>query len=244
MLYDISCASYFQCLNNFQVEAARRNGDREELENLAFIIRHFGLFHCKMAACRMIINEHWGTPNQQYEGGLWWENRKLGRKPMVAGWKSKKSAPWAQAHELLQLSLPAHIVDAFRIHCGSSDLAQWAKRATAADLRRVAETVRDELFSTHIVDDLRKLPDEQRDLTLENSVLYNRDVLLYYTFVDAIKRGDIGCVVNVLEVWAIEFRGTSSMPSYADIVFSTLRRIEKYPIRLRYVTEICILVHH
>ena len=186
----------------------------------------------------MIINEHWGTPNSQYEGGLWWENRKLGRKLMVAGWKSKKSAPWAQANELLQLSLPAHVIDAFRIHCGSLDLKKWAEKATVTDLCAVAEKVVENLFSTHVVDALRKLPEEERDLTFENNVLYNRDVILYYTFVDAVKRGDIGCVVNVLEIWALEFRGTSSMPSYADIVFSTLRRIEKYPIRLRYVQDI------
>lgn len=199
-------------------------------------IPRIGLFHTKMAAARMIINEHLGSPNQDHEGGAWWENLKLGRKPFSAGWKSKKAAPWKQSHELLQLSLAAHVVDAFRIHCGASDLSAWAKRATASDVRCVGALVMNRLFSTRVVDALRKLPMEQRDITLENSILYNCDVLLYRVFVDAIKRGDIGCVVNVLEIWALEFRGTSSMPTYSDLVFSTLRRIERWPIRLRYVS--------
>ncbi|KAJ6620227.1 hypothetical protein B0H10DRAFT_2023170, partial [Mycena sp. CBHHK59/15] len=48
----------------------------------------------------------------------------------------------------------------------------------------------------------------------QNVVLLNRDALFYIEFVSAIKKGDIGRVVNVLQ--------------YADAIFETLRRIDRY----------------
>jgi hypothetical protein len=38
----------------------------------------------------------------------------------------------------------------------------------------------------------------------------------------AVKRGDIGSVVNVLHYWMNMFRGTGKTPKYADAIFSTL----------------------
>ncbi|KAI0309015.1 hypothetical protein OF83DRAFT_1089366 [Amylostereum chailletii] len=163
-----------------------------------------------MAGCRLVVNEHWGKPNSEWPGGLFWENTFLRRKAVSAGWKNKKSTPWAPAHDLIRASLPAHTRDGFRIHSGEED---------------VQHAVLQELFSTQAADHLRDMPDADRDYTYENNVLYNRDALHYLVFVTAIKHGDIGCVVNVLRVWGVMMRGV--MPRYADAIFETLAWLEK-----------------
>lgn len=186
-----------------------------------------------MAAGRMVVNHFWGKPNSTWPGGLWWENHVLGRKAMAAGWKGKNATPWAPSHELLQISLPAHVRDGFRVHCGGLDVDEWAKRASFEEFERVGNAVFTSLFSTKVVDDLRRHPDDERDYAHENVVLYNRDGLLYLLFVHAVKSGDIGCVVNVLHAWVPMMRGAGSMPKYADAVFETLARLKMWPEKLR-----------
>lgn len=197
-------------------------------------IRRFGLFHGKMAGGRLTVNEHWGTPNLTWPGGLWWEHTKLlKRKPMTAGWKGKKATPWKPSHELLHISLPAHVRDGFRIHCGDTDLMKWAKSATLEEFRRVSQLVMDKLFSTASVETLRDLPEDEHDITYENTILYNRDALFYIEFVHAIKQGDIGRVINVLRIWMVMMRGVNTMPKYADAIFETLARVDTFHPKLK-----------
>ncbi|KAJ7711660.1 hypothetical protein B0H16DRAFT_1815977 [Mycena metata] len=216
-----------------KVESARRNSDGP-IDGMKAPIRRFGLFHAKMAGCRLVINEHWGQPNSLWPGSLWWEHTQLlKRKPISAGWKTKKATPWKPCHELLQISIAAHVKDGFRVHCGSPDLDTWAATATMDDFNTVAERVYRKLFTTHAVDELRSLP--HRDISHENVVLLNRDALFYIEFVAAIKKGDIGRVVNVLQIWMVMMRSPKTMPKYADAIFETLRRIDRYdPVLKRY----------
>ncbi len=209
-----------------KVESARRNSSTPIAGQRASK-RLWGLFHAKMAGGRLVSNEHWGKPNSTWPGGLWWEHLKLlGRKPMTAGWKGKKATPWRPAHELIHISLPAHIQDAFRLHCGHSDLTAWAAAATIDDVHRLAVQVQSHLFSSFKVEELRDMDDDARDITFENTILYNRDALLYVEFVHAIKFGDIGRAVNVLNMWLVMMRGTSVMPKYADAIFEMLHDLK------------------
>ncbi|KAL1750636.1 hypothetical protein FB107DRAFT_294459 [Schizophyllum commune] len=214
-----------------KLQTARRNS-ADDVEALRFMIQRFGLFHCKMAAGRMVVNEHWGKPNSEWPGSLWWTNTQLGRKNMAAGWKGRKATPWKQSHELINITLAAHVKDAFRIHCGP-DLEAWSAKASVADFETVARVVLDKPFSTHAVDDLRRLPPEVRDHAYENIILFNRDALFYVEFTHAIKRGDIGRVLSVLRLWGIMMRGVGAMPKYADVIFETLGRLRQYPTELR-----------
>ncbi|KAF7369548.1 hypothetical protein MVEN_00284700 [Mycena venus] len=220
-----------------KIESARRNSD-EVIDGMKAVVRRFGLFHAKMAGCRLVINEHWGQPNSLWPGSLWWEHNKLlNRKPISAGWKAKKATPWKPCHELLQISLAAHVKDGFRIHCGHTDLDAWAASASIADFNAVAERVYRKLFTTEALDDLRSMP--QRDISHENVLLFNRDALFYIEFVAAIKKGDIGRVINVLQVWMVMMRSSKTMPKYADAIFETLRRIDRYDPVLK-----CFFLHN
>ncbi|KAJ7872224.1 hypothetical protein B0H13DRAFT_2553859 [Mycena leptocephala] len=92
-----------------------------------------------MAGFRLVMNEHWGMPNSLWPGSLWWEHTQLLKcKPISAGWKAKKTTPWKPCHELLQISVTAHVKDGFCIHCSHEDLDTWAASATIADFNAVA----------------------------------------------------------------------------------------------------------
>ncbi|KAF7378269.1 hypothetical protein MSAN_00252300 [Mycena sanguinolenta] len=214
-----------------KIESARRNSTAP-IAGMRASVRRWGLFHAQMAGCRLTINEHWGMPNSVWSGGLWWEHNKLlKRKPLMAGWGSKKATEWKPAHELMQISLSAHIVDAFRIYCGNESLSDWARSATASEFEAVAKTVFDNLFSTAAINKLRA--DSKNDITLENAILYNRDALFYVELTQAIKKGDIGRVLNVLAIWMVMMRAPKTMPRYADAIFETLVRIRNFPPKLR-----------
>ncbi|KAJ6614435.1 hypothetical protein B0H10DRAFT_2221313 [Mycena sp. CBHHK59/15] len=123
--------------------------------------------------------------------------------------EGKKATPWKPSHELLQISVAAHVKDGFRIHCRHVDLDR-------------------NVFTTEALDNLRSLPRELRDITTENVRLLNRDAIYYIEFVSAIKKGDIGRVVNVLRLWMVMMRSPKTMPKYADAIFETLGRIDRY----------------
>ncbi|THU79910.1 hypothetical protein K435DRAFT_696822 [Dendrothele bispora CBS 962.96] len=214
-----------------KVESARRNNN-EPIEGMKASIRRFGLFHCKMSGARMVVNQHWGKPNSPWPGSLWWEHTNLlGRKPMSAGWQSKKSAPWKQSHELLQMSLAAHILDGFRIHCGHQDFDTWASEASMEEFNVVAEKVYHNLFTSTAFE--KESEAAEPDIVFMNNILYNRDVLYYWLLVTSIKAGDIGRVILVLRVWMVMMRAPKTMPRYANAIFETLGRLQEYPEKLK-----------
>ncbi|KAF7373970.1 hypothetical protein MSAN_00609500 [Mycena sanguinolenta] len=190
------------------VEGSRRNST-DVLEGMQPLVRRLGIFHAKMAGCRLVVNEHWGKPNATIPGGLCWEHTQLlQRKPISAGWKSKKAAPWKPSHELLQISSAGH--------------------ADFNEFDAVAGKVYNSLYTTAAYDAACDRGDAQRDAAFENSVLYNRDSLLYLLLVSSIKAGDIGRVVLVFRIWAVMMRSPKTMPKYADAFFETLNRIKSY----------------
>lgn len=186
----------------------------------------------------MVGNENWGTPNSKAPWSLWRMHTLLGRKPISVGWKAKKLTPFRPVQELmLKLVLPANILDAFRVQCGAPSLEAWVQATGLSELRSVATLVRDQLCSARRVADLRALPEDKRDITLENVILFNRDAIILKEFYHAIKRGDVGSILNVLSYWLHEFRGTGFMPKYSDTVFEVLMTLKdmKAPLRHAYL---------
>ncbi|KAJ7486375.1 hypothetical protein B0H11DRAFT_2410753 [Mycena galericulata] len=175
-----------------------------------------GLFHVKLSGTRGTVNEHWGEPNSKFPGSLWSQNSFLSRKSIPAGWKAKKLPPFRPTYELmLTLSLPAHILDGFRIYCGADSLDAWvASEPSWSDVVSVSEAA-------------------ERDPQLENTILCNHDMLLLLLFTSSIKSGDVGMVLNILAHWIVMFRGTGSMPKYADALFELINNLKRWPPALR-----------
>jgi hypothetical protein len=165
-------------------------------------------------------------------------NSLLGRKAITAGWKAKQLPPFRPTWELIiRLALPAHILDAFRIHCGNENLEQWVSKVK--DRQSVSDVVKviyKELCSARRVSHLRQLPAGKRDVPLENIMLFLMNALTLREFGAAIKRGDIGGVLNVLSCWMVMFRGTSKMPKYADALFHLMTSLKQMNPVLRYVS--------
>ncbi|KAJ7827273.1 hypothetical protein B0H14DRAFT_3467220 [Mycena olivaceomarginata] len=154
------------------VEGARRNST-DPLESMQPLVRRLGIFHAKMAGNCLIVNEHWGKLNATIPG-------------------VEKAAPWKPCHELLQISSAGHVRDAFRIHCGEASFPEWVAKASFGDFVAVAGKVYSSLYTTAAYDDACTRNEATRDAAFENSVLYNRDSLLYLLLVSSIKAGDIG----------------------------------------------------
>jgi hypothetical protein len=199
------------------------------MQGLQFTIRRFGLFHAKMAGSRLVLNQYWGTPGSAVAGTLWKENHVASRKPITAGWKAARFPPWKVIHELLYISAAAHVQDAIRTHLRVDSLTAWAERVTPEDFERVSLKVFEDFFRSEVVDEYRHQKSEEQDHIHENTLLYNRDVLIYLEFCNAIRAGDVGRILNVLRTWMVMMRGENHMPKYADAIFETLGRLETYP---------------
>ena len=103
------------------------------------------------------------------------------------------------------------------------------------DITEVGKRVLQRIASRRRVFELREQPEEDRDYVLENVMLFNQDALILKELRSSIREGDIGRVLNVLSFWMVEFRGTGSMPKYADALFETLTTLKQMdPVR-RYV---------
>ncbi|TDL27967.1 hypothetical protein BD410DRAFT_739310 [Rickenella mellea] len=226
----VICAGDQLTISLIDKAAAARRDDGNLLDKICrWICAQLGLFHVKLAACRMLANEYWGKPNGKALWSLWKLNTLLRRKPITVGWKAKKVPPFRPTWELMiKLVLPAHILDGFRIHCPSESLEAWVKNVRSAEeVREVALKVQADLVSRRRVYMLRKHKDSERDVPLENIILFNCDALILREFAHAIKRGDIGSVVVVLSHWMVEFRGVGSMPKYADALFELLGQLKR-----------------
>ncbi|KAJ7458457.1 hypothetical protein FB451DRAFT_1507639 [Mycena latifolia] len=196
-------------------QVAARREDTNLLDRYgAYLKGMLGLFHVKLSGTRGTLNEHWGEPNSKFPGSLWSQNAFLARKSIPGGWKAKKLPPFRPAHELmLSLSLPAHIIDGFRIYCGSELLEAWVdSNPTWESIGSVSELVVEKLCSASTVEELRLLPEAERDPQLD---------------------GDVGTVLNVLTHWMVMFRGTGSMPKYADALFELINNLKRWPPALR-----------
>lgn len=224
--------------------SASRRDDTLLVDNVGkYTEGQLGLFHVKIAADRMVANEFWGVANSKAPWSLWKVNALLGRKAISAGWKAKSLPPFRPTWELiLKLSLPANILDGFRIFCPFDSVEEWVTNLQDyADLSKVVAEVHTKLCSARAVAEDRKLPDDKRDIPFENIRLFNRDALILRVLKYAIKRGDIGSVLNVLAHWMVMFRGTGKMPKYADALFHLLATLKRHDPRLRYVVYSSLL---
>jgi hypothetical protein len=212
-----------------QASASRRD-DSDLLDNVGrYTEGQIGLFHIKIAGDRAVTNKFWGKPNSKCPWLLWKVNSLLGRKAITAGWKSKTLPPFRPTWELiLKMALPAHILDAYRLLCPCSTVEDWVSAIkTREEVQQMAKKIQAELCSPRRVSRMRRSPLPQRDIPLENIMLFLYHALMLREFGHAIKRGDVGSVVNILAHWMVIFRGTGKMPKYADALFHLLVSLKR-----------------
>jgi hypothetical protein len=155
----------------------------------------------------------------------------------MAGWKSKTLPPFRLSYELiLKMALPAHILDVFRIYCLHDSLMTWISGVkTRNEICTVVKKIQTELCSARRVSCLRRKSLIQRDVPLENIILFNHASIFLHEFGHAIEHGDVGRVINILVHWMVMFRGTGKMPKYADALFHLLVSLKRMTPCVRYV---------
>jgi hypothetical protein len=80
---------------------------------------------------------------------------------------------------------------------------------------------------------LRRERPSKRDVPLENICLFNRDCLYLRQLKYAIKRGDVGAVLDIITHSMLAFRGTGKTPKYADALFSIVIRLKRMEPKVR-----------
>ncbi|KAF8141068.1 hypothetical protein K438DRAFT_2114906 [Mycena galopus ATCC 62051] len=220
----------------FDKVAVSRCDDIDLLDNLGqYRKEQLKIFHEKVAGTRMTVNEHWGTPNSKSLWSLWKINSLLGCKPITAGWKLQKLPPFRQVYKvMIDLTLPANILDGFRIFCPCDTVEEWVELVPDWQLvRDVAAKVHQQLCSACRVSKLRCQSATKCDPIFENISLFNRDTLTLLALRAAVKHGDVGGVLCVSTHWMVMFHGTGHMPKYADAIFCVLTELKSMHPKLR-----------
>ncbi|KAF8798380.1 hypothetical protein BYT27DRAFT_7228445 [Phlegmacium glaucopus] len=212
----VLCAGDQLSLSLLDKISAIQHNNSDFMDNVGLYMEgQDGLLHVKFAQTRMVTNEFWGKPNSKSPWSLWKVNTLLGQKAITAGWKAKSLPPFCPVYKLmLNLALPANILDGFHIYSYKEKLEDWVDGIqTIEEIEEVVEKVLNLLCSGCQVAQLRHVP-------LENICLFNRDSLHLQQLKFAIKRGDVGTVLDVITHSMLSFCGMGKTPKYADALFS------------------------
>ncbi|KAJ6626313.1 hypothetical protein B0H10DRAFT_2211201 [Mycena sp. CBHHK59/15] len=183
-----------------------------------------GLFHAKSADCHGLLETHFGKPNAgtRSPGSLGFHNTVLDRLPVTL----TSLPPFRNCPRVLRCLLLVSGKDSLDAYTSSvnswTTIVDHAKAIYTgyADPDRVQE-----LREQRIPDERRrdadataankgKKPDgslphiKKGDMVFENTILFMRDALLTREFMDAVKAGDSGRIVNILRLWAFSYRGS------------------------------------
>ncbi|KAF9537135.1 hypothetical protein CPC08DRAFT_552826 [Agrocybe pediades] len=230
------CAGDQLTLSLLDKVSAIRRDDSILLDNVgAYTVGQEGLLHVKFSHARMLANEYWGKPNGRAAWSLWKVNTLLGRKAISVGWKNKTPPPFRPVYELmLDLALPANILDGFRLYCGRDTIEAWVKEVkTVSEVEAVAKQVLNNLCSGARVEDMRYHKPRDRDPVFENICLFNRDALYLRQLKYAVKRGDVGAVLDLITHLMLAFRGTGKTPKYADTLFHIIVNLRSMDSKMR-----------
>ncbi|KAL1749354.1 hypothetical protein FB107DRAFT_267784, partial [Schizophyllum commune] len=152
-------------------------------------------------------------------------NTILRRKPIVA-----TSLPsFRTSEDVINESKDARILDCALRVSGKASLAEYVADPDLdwATLKGHAEAIVDRYADARVAERHRRERErgneDAGDQVFESAVLFLRDALLLQEFKDAIKSGDSGRVLTVLESWVFSYRGLG---------------------RVQYANEVLILLHN
>ncbi|THU92295.1 hypothetical protein K435DRAFT_820517 [Dendrothele bispora CBS 962.96] len=188
-----------------------------------------GLFHTKIADMHGIFTTHWGKANcgNRNPGCLAFHNSQMNRLPI-----SPTSLPtFRTCRDLVFTSLYARVLHCLLLVSKHSTLDECAREIgnDFEKLRMYAQEIYETFASSSKVSQLRweqAEPAKPRkgDMVYEGALLFMRDALISREFSDAIKAGDSGCVLLVLKVWALSFRG-NGRSKYAYEMFHIIHNL-------------------
>ncbi|KAG9083818.1 hypothetical protein FS749_005712 [Ceratobasidium sp. UAMH 11750] len=246
---------------NLRLAQQTRAGHDDPAYSFGNITSIIGLFHMLMAAVTGFLILHFGRPSAGIHnpGSLNYHNKLLERKPISI----TSPIPYTLAKNLIDVSLAARVIhcliqelgcqtlegyiklladlDSHNTTPGSSDDSEHALQKSWAQLVADATTVYDKYTDMYTVDELRMerkfaKPGEARgDMVYEDALVFMRDMLNVHEIRAAVKRGDPGCILVIMKIFALSFRG-AGQTHYAQEVLHIIHHVEKvWPTPLRSV---------
>ena len=72
----------------------------------------------------------------------------------------------------------------------------------------------------------RRYPKAERDMVFENSCLLVNDGISHLEYLRALREGDIGAILKVLDIWTVGFHASSATGQYAQELLSLALRLK------------------
>jgi hypothetical protein len=165
-----------------------------------WMIPVFGWFHLLMAVENSIHTQYYGNRSSM---SLLHDFELLRWKGLST--TSIKGTFHHQLHEALQHIACAHFRDAWLTIGNKRDLANF-RDLSAETLLQMAEQIINELASTSALVELDN-NSEEHDAILRQTVQFNRDILDYLELDEALRKGDVGRVEDLLPRLYFHFSG-------------------------------------
>ena len=213
-----------------------RSIESSSKHQLQWLVTIPGIFHTRMAAVDVIWRTHIrGEALRSNEGGTYKLFETL--RPMDS-MKLNSSPSYRMLNDGIQHLVKAHLTVCWEEVTGLEDLHAFASLDPSWD---VIERLALKIFEDHIakeeIENLRGLPDAERDRKRENQMLFNRDSMLYALLAHASNMGAIGLMKDLLWLWVPMFLACGKH-KYATHLSKFLRDLrDTYPERLSHVIE-------
>ncbi|KAJ3818577.1 hypothetical protein F5880DRAFT_1682852 [Lentinula raphanica] len=186
----------------------QRHEDHNSFDRLDWMLPQFGWFHLYLGTSGAI-----GSLRHAFDV--------LKRKGLIT--TATKGPFWHHLDEAIYHISEAHF------------LASWLSltRYSPTKLRDLACKLVRERASHHALRKLEKLPKDAQDSVLRQSIMWNIDVLPYLDLRDAIRKGDVGRMENLLPMLLFRFIGGGNS-NYAGEVLSLLQGLrQEWPPEIR-----------
>ncbi|KAJ3765421.1 hypothetical protein FB446DRAFT_655330 [Lentinula raphanica] len=206
----------------------QRHEDHNSFDRLDWMLPLFGWFHLVMAFANSLHKQYLGTSGTI--GSLRHAFDILKRKGLIT--TATKGPFWHHLDEAIHHISEAHFLASWLSVSGCQNISDLTHHTPMA-LRELACKVVQERASRSALYDLDQLPKDQQDSVLRQTVMWNLDVMPYLDLRDAIKKGDVGRMENLLPTLLLRFVGGGNS-NYAAEVLSLLQGLyQEWPPEIR-----------
>ncbi|KAJ3966157.1 hypothetical protein EV361DRAFT_1015463 [Lentinula raphanica] len=178
----------------------QRHEDHNSFDCLDWMLPQFGWFHLVMAFANSLHKQYLGT-------------------------SATKGPFWHHLDEAIYHISEAHFLASWLSVSGSQNISELT-RYSPTELRDLACKLIRERASHCALHKLDKLPKDAQDSVLRQSIMWNIDVLPYLDLRDAIRKGDVGRMENLLPTLLFRFIGGGNS-NYAGEVLSLLQGLRQ-----------------
>ena len=115
-------------------------------------------------------------------------------------------------HNLLNHVLDGHIIALFGAAVEAKNVAELCEILEKENInwRKLVKNAQIRYSSPAVVDKLRKMPDNERDVPYENAILFLQHGIMYRDFVLAMRTGDVGRMECCLRMFTVWFQGSGA----------------------------------